>query len=274
MACAPNRPLRRRPPGMRWRATASKARSSPGPAPSRGPACRRRRGSRATGCCATNAVGAASCTCCSRHHADDQAETVAMRAARRSGPDGLAGMAALVDQPEVRLLRPLLAVSRARLTATLLARGVQWLDDPSNVDPRFERARLRASGSPASRAFGRRGGERAVRDGDLARAAVDMLAFDQAGTAAIDQAGFAAPGPGSAGEAAQPGRSGGGRAGLSAAPRASGAGGRRGFAHRPGARKVGQRAGFHAFRLPAHAASGTAAAGACTGLSGPNMAGT
>ena len=67
-----------------------------------------------------------------------------MRAARRSGPDGLAGMAALVEQPEVRLLRPLLAVSRSRLTATLLARGVPWLDDPSNADPRFERARLRA----------------------------------------------------------------------------------------------------------------------------------
>ncbi|MGD9883082.1 MAG: tRNA lysidine(34) synthetase TilS [Reyranella sp.] len=77
------------------------------------------------------------------HHADDQTETVAMRAARESGADGLAGMAALVEFPELRLLRPLLPVSRARLTATLVARGMQWIDDPSNTDPRFERARLR-----------------------------------------------------------------------------------------------------------------------------------
>jgi tRNA(Ile)-lysidine synthase len=125
------------------------------------------------------------------HHADDQAETVAMRLARRSGRDGLAGMAALVDQPEVRLLRPLLGVSRARLTATLVARGVQWLDDPSNVDPRFERARLRASGCPAPANLRDGGIERSVRDGKLARAAVDMLAFDPAGTAAIDRTGFA-----------------------------------------------------------------------------------
>ncbi len=129
------------------------------------------------------------------HHADDQAETVTMRAARQSGPDGLAGMAALVEQPEVRLLRPLLGVSRARLTATLLARGVQWLDDPSNVDPRFERARLRASGclAPAGPLDGPAGGgvERAVRDGTLARTAVDMLEFDREGGAAIDRTGFA-----------------------------------------------------------------------------------
>jgi tRNA(Ile)-lysidine synthase len=125
------------------------------------------------------------------HHADDQAETVAMRAARRSGPDGLAGMAAVVDQPELRLLRPLLPEPRARLTATLLARGVQWLDDPSNVDPRFERARLRASGCPRPVRWGGEAGERAVRDGELARAAVDMLAFDPVGTVAIDQSGFA-----------------------------------------------------------------------------------
>jgi tRNA(Ile)-lysidine synthase len=125
------------------------------------------------------------------HHADDQAETVAMRAARQSGPDGLAGMAALVEQPEVRLLRPLLAVSRARLTATLLARDVPWLDDPSNVDPRFERARLRAKGCPASVTVRDGGAERSVRDGKLAQAAVDMLEFDPEGVAAIDRTGFA-----------------------------------------------------------------------------------
>ena len=80
------------------------------------------------------------------HHADDQAETIAMRAARASGPDGMAGMAALVEWPEVRLLRPLLSVPRARLSATLVSRGIAWIDDPSNIDPRFERARLRLAG--------------------------------------------------------------------------------------------------------------------------------
>ena len=84
------------------------------------------------------------------HHADDQAETVTMRAARQSGPDGLAGMAGAVELPEVRLLRPLLGIPRSRLTATLLARGVPWLDDPSNTDPRFERARLRAGHRPTA----------------------------------------------------------------------------------------------------------------------------
>jgi tRNA(Ile)-lysidine synthase len=124
------------------------------------------------------------------HHADDQAETVAMRAARRSGPDGLAGMAASVEQPEVRLLRPLLGVPRARLTATLRARSVQWLDDPSNSDPRFERARMRAGSRPAAEP-GEEGAERSARERSLACAAVEALEFDQDGMAAIDRSCFA-----------------------------------------------------------------------------------
>ncbi len=127
------------------------------------------------------------------HHADDQAETVAMRAVRRSGPAGLAGMAAQIEHPEVRLLRPLLSVPRAWLTATLRARSVQWVDDPSNSDPRFERARMRA-GPRSSAQPPDAGAERPARERALARAAVEVLEFDQDGMAAIDWSCFAALG--------------------------------------------------------------------------------
>jgi tRNA(Ile)-lysidine synthase len=125
------------------------------------------------------------------HHADDQAETVAMRAARLSGPDGLAGMAAVVEHRDARLLRPLLAIARARLTATLEARAMPWIDDPSNVDSRFERARLRRQGVSAAPSLAGRGRSRTLRDLRLAAAAVALLDFDAAGAVAIDRAGFA-----------------------------------------------------------------------------------
>ena len=41
------------------------------------------------------------------------------------------------------LLRPLLALPKARLIATLEAAGIAYSDDPTNRDPRFTRARLR-----------------------------------------------------------------------------------------------------------------------------------
>jgi tRNA(Ile)-lysidine synthase len=125
------------------------------------------------------------------HHADDQTETVAMRAARSSGPDGLAGMAALVEQREARLVRPLLSVPRARLTATLEARAVAWIDDPSNLDSRFERARLRKAGPAAAPVLAGRDKSRAARDERLAAAAVALVDFDPPGAVAIDRAGFA-----------------------------------------------------------------------------------
>ncbi len=78
------------------------------------------------------------------HQREDQAETVAMRRARRSGLAGLAGMAGVRELPGVRLLRPLLDIPKARLKATLGQIGQPWIDDPSNREPAFERARLRA----------------------------------------------------------------------------------------------------------------------------------
>ncbi|MGB0682487.1 MAG: tRNA lysidine(34) synthetase TilS [Magnetovibrionaceae bacterium] len=78
------------------------------------------------------------------HTADDQAETRFMRARRaRSGP-GLTGMSALVEQANVRLLRPLLDFGRQELRCLLLDQGHPWLDDPANRQRRFERVRIRS----------------------------------------------------------------------------------------------------------------------------------
>ena len=81
------------------------------------------------------------------HTLDDQAETVLFRLARGSGLAGLRGMASQASLPghddPVRLVRPLLAVPKSRLLATLSATKIPFADDPSNRDPRFTRPRLR-----------------------------------------------------------------------------------------------------------------------------------
>ena len=88
------------------------------------------------------------------HHADDQAETVLLRLGRGSGLAGLAGMRRLSPLGHgVILARPLLDLSKADLVAVCRAAGVTFLEDPTNHDPVFARARLRAS-APALSALG------------------------------------------------------------------------------------------------------------------------
>jgi tRNA(Ile)-lysidine synthase len=77
------------------------------------------------------------------HHLDDQAETFLMRLKRGSGLDGLAAIPERSTWAGVTILRPLLEIPKARLVATLAAQGIEYATDPSNVDPRFERARMR-----------------------------------------------------------------------------------------------------------------------------------
>jgi len=87
------------------------------------------------------------------HTAEDQAETFLMRLARGSGLDGLSAMASSApldgqppgEQHALRIVRPLLKVSKVRLRATLEQRGIGWIEDPSNQSPVFERTRLRAA---------------------------------------------------------------------------------------------------------------------------------
>ena len=81
------------------------------------------------------------------HHADDQAETLLLRLARGSGVAGLAGVRArgLVPGTNLPLLRPLLGWRRAELADVVAAAGLVAATDPSNADPRFDRARLRTA---------------------------------------------------------------------------------------------------------------------------------
>ncbi|MCG7518711.1 tRNA lysidine(34) synthetase TilS [Ruegeria sp. Ofav3-42] len=77
------------------------------------------------------------------HTADDQAETFLMRLGRASGVTGLAGMPAVRDQDGVTLLRPMLKITRKQLRDYLTAKGVEWIEDPSNHDLRFDRIKAR-----------------------------------------------------------------------------------------------------------------------------------
>ena len=80
----------------------------------------------------------------SAHHADDQAETLLMRLARGAGLSGLsATRRRRVLEPGVLLVRPLLDWRRAELGEIVAAAQLTPVDDPSNRDPRFDRARLR-----------------------------------------------------------------------------------------------------------------------------------
>ena len=79
------------------------------------------------------------------HHIDDQAETVMMRLLRGAGVSGLAGMRRVVNVPgtQIALVRPLLGWRHRELEDVCKAAGLTPVDDPSNADDQFERARIR-----------------------------------------------------------------------------------------------------------------------------------
>ncbi|MDE8349470.1 MAG: tRNA lysidine(34) synthetase TilS, partial [Acidocella sp.] len=98
------------------------------------------------------------------HHAGDQSETVTMRADR--GPHGLEGMAGWAARNDVLLLRPLLGVQPEQLRAFLVEQHMAWLEDPSNSNEKFERVRIRKSGTQtlAADSWQRQNNEHAAAD--------------------------------------------------------------------------------------------------------------
>ncbi len=78
------------------------------------------------------------------HHADDQAETVLFRLMRGTDLRGLAGM----PLRRGRIVRPLLPFRRRAVIAYLEELGAPWLEDPSNMDRRWARVRIRTEVIP------------------------------------------------------------------------------------------------------------------------------
>jgi tRNA(Ile)-lysidine synthase len=73
------------------------------------------------------------------HTLDDQAETVLLGLGRGSGPRSIAGMRPL----DGRYRRPFLGVRRTTTHAACAALGLTLWQDPHNVDPAYQRVRLR-----------------------------------------------------------------------------------------------------------------------------------
>lgn len=76
-------------------------------------------------------------------HERDQSETVFLQLLRGAGTRGLSAMPELSDLGEGHLYRPLLNINYSALQNYAQQHGLQWIDDPSNQETRFDRNLLR-----------------------------------------------------------------------------------------------------------------------------------
>ncbi|MDR1475122.1 MAG: tRNA lysidine(34) synthetase TilS [Holosporales bacterium] len=79
------------------------------------------------------------------HTLDDQIETFFIRQEFHSGDYGLAGINAVVKPPQTRtvMIRPLLNVYKNELKSYLTSIRQKWIEDPSNLDKKCKRVRIR-----------------------------------------------------------------------------------------------------------------------------------
>ena len=84
----------------------------------------------------------------SRHHLDDQAETVLFNLLRGAGLDGASGMPARGRLGRKTLLRPLLGVPRSAIRAYAAEHRLGWIEDESNADEALTRNFIRRRVGP------------------------------------------------------------------------------------------------------------------------------
>ncbi|MGY0614071.1 tRNA lysidine(34) synthetase TilS [Vibrio sp. FJH11] len=76
-------------------------------------------------------------------HADDQVETFLLALKRGSGPKGLACMAESMPFSAGTLIRPLLTTRREHIESVAQSLSLEWVEDESNQDTRYDRNYLR-----------------------------------------------------------------------------------------------------------------------------------
>lgn len=90
------------------------------------------------------------------HQAEDQAETVLKRIFEGGGLFTLRGITPVTCLNEMVIWRPLLEARKQELISWLEERGIPYLQDPSNQDPKYLRAKMRVSILPElSKFFGK-----------------------------------------------------------------------------------------------------------------------
>lgn len=77
------------------------------------------------------------------HHLNDQAETVLLQLMRAAGPKGLSAMPEDKKFSAGRHLRPLLSFSRNNLLEYAKLNNLNWVEDKSNLDNKFDRNYIR-----------------------------------------------------------------------------------------------------------------------------------
>lgn len=118
----------------------------------------------------------------SAHHREDQAETLLLNLVRGSGPAGIAGIGAIRRFGPGWLARPLLHIDRASLHDYADRNGLDWIEDPSNTDRRFDRNFLRHDVFPRLKArwpdIAARLQRSATHAGEAASLLADLAAID------------------------------------------------------------------------------------------------
>jgi tRNA(Ile)-lysidine synthase len=81
---------------------------------------------------------------CTGHHLDDQLETMLLALNRGGGTLRLSGMADVIEAGEGKtVVRPFISVSRLAIEEEAASLGLQWIDDKSNHDSKYDRNFLR-----------------------------------------------------------------------------------------------------------------------------------